>query len=359
MHRSFPSRRSRGFSLLELMVTMALATMLIGMGAGVYMKMGRRTAATQAMASVNQMIVRAKNSSSKFPAAIVCDTEEQQIQAYAEDVVQELHFEPRATDSGPYVPMGIEGRDCNVAAGEPVETGGRTGGGLRLNGGSIDCGRFAAYDVDQGINAEVWLRPASSPKCELVAKGETFLVRIEGTASYSRLTVRMNVRDVAGTEDRVERVVNIPTIRPDEWVGIRVSYDRSELVTATNDGGYGFVVRDRWKESRRLAVDPSAPLVVANGFSGIVDDVRIGGVRSADPLQLPQGVTFWGANPPVRFADGRLDPAVHAGPARIAIRSEDTISTFVIGQNGTVLTIEQTPAPSETPKDGAPDSNAK
>lgn len=345
MHRSLRTRRRAGFSLLELMVTMGLATMLIGVGAGVYVKMGRRSAAVQAMASVNQLVVRAKNASSKFPATIVADAEEGLLHAYTEEVVQELHFEPRPTESGDYVPLGIEGRDCTVAGGEVQRDQGRVGAGLRLDGGSVSCGSFAAYDVDQGINAEVWIRPSAQPRCDLVTKGRTFQLRIEGAANRNaRVIVRLKVQDPGGIQDDVVRTVDVPAVRLNEWIGIRASYDRNELVTSTSEG-YGFVVRDRWKESRALAVDRDAPLVVGAGLSGWIDDVRVGGVRSAEPIRLPPGVALAGQNPPVRFVDGRLDPAVHSGPAFLSLRHDGTTSTFEIGQNGTILAVRQTDAP--------------
>ncbi|MCE9634155.1 MAG: prepilin-type N-terminal cleavage/methylation domain-containing protein [Planctomycetes bacterium] len=331
---------SSGFSLLELMVTMGLATLLLAMGAGVYVKMGRRTAAVQAMASVNQLVTQARNASTRFPATIVADAKEMEIRAYTDEVVQELHFETRITENGDYVPQGIEGRDCSFVGSHVEPTAGRLGGALKVEGGSVTCGTFAAYDVDQGINAEVWIKPVSAPKCDLVTKGRTFKVKLDSFPNRSaRVTVTIQLQDDAGAQDAVSRTVDLPAVRLNEWLGFRISYDRSELVTSTNDGGYGWVSRDRWKESRRLAVDPDAPLVIAAGLQGWLDDVRIGGIRAAEPLRLPAGVELVGLNPPIRFVDGRLDPAVHSGPARLAINSEGKTSVFEIGQSGAVLSI--------------------
>jgi hypothetical protein len=337
------------------MVTMGMATLLIGLGAGVYVKMGRRSAATQAIGSVNQLVVRAKNASSKMPAMIVPDPVEGVIHAYAEEIVQELHFESRATDSGDYVPLGIEGRDCTPMGATVEADRGRIGGGLRVDGGSLNCGTFAAYDVDDGINAEVWIRPTQQPRCDIVSKGRTFLVRLEGSAGRSaRIVVRLQVQDEAGSQDRVERNVEIPPVRLNDWLGIRVSYDRNEILTETSDG-HGFVVRDRWKdEKRRLAVDPDQPLVVAAGLQGWIDDVRIGGVRSAEPLRLPPGVVLWGKNPPIRFVNGRLDPETPLGAAKLSLNHDGTISTFEIGPNGTVLAVRQTEAPTAAAPAEAP-----
>lgn len=347
-------RRRSGFSLLELMVTMGLATVLIGTGAGVYIKMGRRSAATQAIASVGQLVMRAKNASNRFPATLVADPEEGLLHAYTDEILQELHFEERASDSGPWVPMGIDGRTCEPQSAKFVADSGRVGGGLQVMGGSIDCGKFAAYDVSEGLNAEVWIRPTSDPKCDIVSKGQTFHVKLESTSGRSsRLVVRVQVQDASGIQEKLTRTVQIPPVRVGEWVGIRVSYDRMHLVTATSDG-HGFVTRDSFKDDkqRRLAVDPDANLVIAAGLTGFVDDVRIGGVRSGEPLRLPAGVGFHGKNTPIRFDGGRLDPAVHSGPATIAIAFDGTVSTFDIGQGGQILAVRQTDV-AATPVDAA------
>jgi type II secretory pathway pseudopilin PulG len=338
-----------GFSMLELMVTMGLATLLIGAGAGVYIKMGRRSAASQAINSIGQLVIRAKTASNRFPAVLSADAQAQQLHAYTDEVLQELHFEERPATENPWVPMGIEGRECKVQNARVEADSGRVGGGLHVTGGSVDCGTYAAYDVIEGINAEVWVRPTEPPKCDLVSRGRAFQVRLDTVgARYSRITVRIQVQDAAGAQESVKREVQIPPVRLNEWFGVRVSYDRTQLVTATSDG-HGFVVRDAWKESRQLAREPEAALLVGAGLHGFLDDVRIGGVRSAEPLQLPAGVTFAGQNAPIHFAGGRLDPAYHTGPATISIAYEGVVNTFEIGPGGHILAVRQSDVPPAAP----------
>lgn len=350
MHlRHVSTRRRAGFSLLELMVTMGLAAMLLGMGAGVYVKMGRQSAATQAMRSVSLLVTQARKSSARYPATLVSDPTDNTIKAYTDEVVQELHFESRPTENGDYVPLGIEGRECTIAGGEVKADTGRVGGGLRLDAGSVNCGTFAAYDLEQGMNAEVWVKPSQAPKCDLVSKGRAFTVRLTSDgARTGQIQVRIQVQDPSGTQEPVTRSISIPPVRLNEWLGVRVSYDRTAIVTSTSDG-HGFVVRDAWKEGRRLATEPDQPLVIASGLQGWLDDVRIGGIRAAQPLQLPAGVELAGTNPPIRFVDGRLDPTVHSGPARLSIAYQGRISTFEIGQSGAVLRVVETDSVPATP----------
>jgi hypothetical protein len=228
------------------------------------------------------------------------------------------------------------------------------GGGMRLDGGSINCGTFAAYDVDQGINAEVWVRPSQPPRCEVVSKGKCFIVRLESVGNRpAKVSARLLLQDQAGSQEPVTRSVDVPTARLNEWLGIRVSYDRNQLVIETNDG-YGWTVRDRYPEARKLALETDAPLVIASGLQGWVDDVRIGGVMSGEPIRLPAGVEFAGQNAPIRFQGGRLDPTVHSGAARLSLKYAQTVSTFEIGPSGNVLSISEseTVPPAPKPEEG-------
>lgn len=346
-------RAVRGFTVIELMVTMAIASALLALGAGMFLRMGRRTAVTQAITDVNLLVTKARNASSRYPAELVADPKENTLSAKIDEVLQELHFEARPIDGGEIVPMGIEGRDCTIVGGDVVADGGRVGGGARLNGGGISCGNFAAYDVDQGVSAEAWIRPATPPKCDVVSKGRTFQVRLETIGSAaSRVVVKVLLQDpLSGAQEAIERSVAIPLVRVGEWIGVRASYDGREIVVATDDG-YGPIVRDRYPETRRLAVDAEAELRFGSGLDGWIDDCRFGGVRASDPVRLPEGMSVV-SEKRIRFLDGRLDASVHPGSEKLAIRSGTSVTTFDIGPNGTILGVKVEDAPAAPVPDGA------
>jgi prepilin-type N-terminal cleavage/methylation domain-containing protein len=173
--------RSSGFTLLELMVTMAIAASLMGLGAGLFTTMGRRTAAENALASTSSIVVNVRNASSRFPAMIAVDPEAGTVQAMAQEVRQELHFDPRAFEgvAEPQYAKGIEGRDCDWLGASPEPTSGRVGGALRLSGGRVDCGNYAAYDVTDGISVELYVRSSRSARS-----------RASSTTSVSRASTR-------------------------------------------------------------------------------------------------------------------------------------------------------------------------
>ncbi len=349
--------RTSGFTMMELMVTMVIMASLLGLGAGMFISLGKKSGEQQAIASVAQIVTRARNASNRFPATIVADPAQGKILAFTDEVLQELHFDPRPIDGGQSVTsMGIQGLDCTIA-GRLEPTSGRVGGAARIDGGGIDCGNYAIYDVKDGISVEAWIKPAQSPACDIVSKGQVFRVAISGGSGMSlpRLSIRMKLENPDGRQDLFEKSVALPKIRANEWFGVRASFDRREIVLETNDG-FGWITRERVvfekEEERRrtLAIDQAAPLKIGVGLAGWVDDIRIGGIRAAEPVEVPPGMSVLQGNT-IRFVGGRLDTTMHSGVENLVIRAPGRTMRFVIGQDGTVLDVIETEA---LPTDPAP-----
>ncbi len=357
--RPRPRARDAGFTLMELMVTMVIMASLMGLGIGMFLSMGKSTAAQSTLADAESLIVNVRNASSRNPAALVVDPVNGTIQPMTQDVCQELHFDPRPVEGQklPRIELGIEGRECDLLGAHVDPVAGRVGGALRLTGGFVNCRSYAAYDVTGGLAIELWMKPEIVATTDLVSRGEALLVRLEGSrTSGNRITVRLQVKDEKGP-DRPQLSCPIPPVRPNEWLGVFVSYDRNEIVVSTDDGG-GPVVRGRKVEQRPLAISPDAELKVG-GFSGWLDDFRFSGVHSGDPLRMPEGVslsTADGKPRTIRFVDGRLDPAVHPTAERISIAQGGTATTIEITPNGMLRILSRTtleeaakPTPTATP----------
>lgn len=358
------SKRSRcpeesGFTLMELMVTMSIAATLMGLGAGVFLSMGRKTAADTALANVSDRIVNVRNTSSRFPAAILVDPKAGTITAMSQEVRQELHFDPRKVEGlpEPVVAQGIEGRDCDFVGNRVEPTAGRVGGALRLNQSRVDCGRFAAYDVTDGLTVELWMKPDSPMPADLVTKGDALVVRLEASrAGGSRITARIGVADEHGTE-KASVTGEIPAMTANQWIGIRVSYDRNQLTIAT-DSGYGWVQRASKAETRKLAPSPDAALLIG-GFTGLLDDVRFAGVHAAEPVTMPSGVSIVGEKPyTIHFIGGRLDPAVHLGTEKITLDYAGRRTALEIAQNG-MMSVSYADSPADAGSGKADDHSGK
>jgi prepilin-type N-terminal cleavage/methylation domain-containing protein len=350
MSRRPGRRRARGYTLLELMVTMAIAASLMGMGIGVFLTMGKRTASENALASFQAMLVGVRNSSSKYPAMLVVDPggpdRPGTVQGLVQEIRQELHFDPRAVEGKPesIYANGIDGCTCDLLGNRPEPTGGRVGGALRLAGGKVDCGTYAPYDVTDGLTVELWMKPTDPVgSADLVTKGDALKLRLEGA---NRIIGAVTVKGEHGPE-KVAVAAAIPPVRVDQWTGIRLSYDRTRLSVAT-DAGLGFVERGAKDETRRLVPAPEASLAVG-GFSGLLDDFRFAGVHSTEPVEMPREVRIVGDKPiVVHFRNGRLDPASHLGAQRIAIEYAGRRTTLEVAVNG-MLSVSYSEAAQEAP----------
>ena len=96
-----------------------------------------------------------------------------------------------------------------------------------------------------------------------------------------------------------------PTVRPGEWVGVYVTYDRAHLVVST-DHGYGPVERKRVPETRPARVDPGASLLLGGAnFDGVLDDFVFAAVHASQPVLMPRDVALAGELRTLHFANGR------------------------------------------------------
>jgi prepilin-type N-terminal cleavage/methylation domain-containing protein len=345
-------RREDGFTLMELMVTMAIAASLMGLGAGLFLSMGKRTASQNALSGISSLVVNVRNQSSRFPAMLVVDPQAGTVQGMSQEVRQELHFDPRAVPGATeaVVAMGIEGRDCDLVGNHVEPTSGRVGGALRLEGGRVDCGKYAAYDVTDGLTVELWMKLDAVGSAELVTKGDALRVRLE---SGGNVTATAAVQDERGAE-KISASAHVPGITRGKWFGLRVAYDRTELTIAA-DLGFGWVVRGRKAETRRLQPSPDDGLAVG-GFSGYLDDFRFAGVHSAEPITMPTGVKLVGEKPyAIHFLGGRLDTAERLGVERIAIETSGRRTTLEVAENGmlsvayTDVAVEAGPSEADKP----------
>jgi prepilin-type N-terminal cleavage/methylation domain-containing protein len=357
--RPWARRRAAGFTLMELMVVMVIMASLMGLGTGLFMKMGKATARDSALANLQAMIVNVRNGSSRYPAMLRLDPERQQVQGLVQEVRQELHFDPRKMPGAeqPIVATGIEGRECNLGGAQVEPTGGRIGGGLKLGGGRVDCGSFAAYDVTDGVTVELYMKLDAKPATtDLVTKGDMLKLRLE---SSGQVTGTIAVQDEHGAA-RASTSATIPPVRPGQWLGVRLTYDRSHLSLAT-DNGFGWVTRGDPKPEGRVLVPSKDASLSVGGFQGVLDDFRFAGVHSTEPMKMPAGSKLVGKKDQkeysIYFNGGRLDPDQHHGPQSIVVDAEGRRTVLEIATNGS-LSVSYgdagAPAPDEKKRDQAP-----
>jgi prepilin-type N-terminal cleavage/methylation domain-containing protein len=333
----------QGFTIMELLVVMALAAFLMTLGATVFMSGGQGATFNQAVSDVTALVNTARDASSTVPAAMIIDPEKGEVWGQTARRVQALYFEPfpagddEQESDGVDVAMGIRGYDVERMDGEIVARGGHVGGGLRLAPGQIvDCGNYAPYDVRDGLFLSVFVQPTRRLSGAVIEKGSAFSIAF---VSGGRLSVKIQVEDDKGDPEMVERDVKIPETRPGDWVGVSVTYDRQFLTVAT-DHGFGPVQRDRHPETRALRIDPDASLVLGGpAFDGVMDDFVFSGVHSTEPIRMPRDVSLLGKARAIRFVGGRLDESAHQGMEAVGIQFKGKVRTLQIGKSGMVQDI--------------------
>ena len=358
------ARRPGGYTLMELLVTMTLASVLLSLGMGAFMTLGKTTSYNQTMRDTASLINKVRNASSRFPAALVIDTENGLVYGRTDQILQELHFEVRSIDASGDVmdfARGINGLECEMVGGEHVAKGGRMGGALKVSGGGIDCGNYAPYDVTDGISAELWVKPDRMSPFMMINKGGAFSVRVmPSSKSNGKIKVSLGL-DQDGIREDVSHTVEIPATRPGTWFGIMLEYDRNQLRISTDDG-FGPVLRGSFAETRPIKADENASLRVGSDLVGLLDDFRFGGVAVEEPMRLREGVSIEGPNRTIFFSRGKLDGRFHPGVETIVIAGDRQRTAIEIGQSGSVQDVDRLDAGQETlsdSPDGDGDGGAK
>lgn len=316
-----------GFTLLELLVVIALLTLLAGLGAGAY-QMARRNYSLSAAAShVEGLLQAARNTavSGGMPVRVVVDAPARTFTAHALENLGEWSFE---SDRGPlgdpvrlegarYVSEGYIGRAVDLGA-----------------GGYVDCGNSSRYDVRAGLHAEARVypaRPLSDPApadprrgsrrtptaSTVLAKGEAYSLGITPDGALEGRIGDYRVR----TAPRV--------VLPGRWTRVTLRFDGEVSLLADGIRRPALAAdgetpgRSRRRDSPKSIPLDDGPLTIgspAHSFPGRIDEVRLRGL--VEPLQYHLDPTFsvLGWKKEIHFDDrGHLDSRFHERPVRIVL----------------------------------------
>ncbi|MEW6743690.1 MAG: LamG-like jellyroll fold domain-containing protein [Planctomycetota bacterium] len=311
-----------GFTLFELLITMALMAILLGIGLGA---MNRPLPEPQvASARIREAVRRARN----FALA------ERSLAFVVFDPGAARPPEPGAAKVSPggVRTVGLWHFEDDSLGGLPaqalahqaeVQPDGAIGRGLYLRGEQpsfVDLGSFPGFDAVEGVRLELFVRPDDDGARTLFRKGEAYGLR-ELQGGRLEATVLLRTTDDV-TKDPGRRLVletDDQVLRPGRLSQVVVTYDGwhfeirvDGLVRASFVQGARTRMLPRPLDSL-IGGDPERP------FGGLVDEVRVGiyVIEEADPLPR----TIVGAFPRtvVTFGpDGQLDRRVHDCPVEIA-----------------------------------------
>lgn len=342
-----PRSKSAGFTLIEVLVVMAIISVLMGFGIGMYQSLSALGKATQARNTIVETMQAVKGSSLKMEAALVIDPLGNRVYGLEFGTVASCNFEP------PVDPKADLTRIQGLSYKEGANNGGElkpypfghTGGGIEFRaGGDVDFGNFADYDLVEGVTISLWVYPTANVTADLVTKGKSYGLRlkrgqgapsVEGFLALGEMTDENGV--VGGGKERFD--TGTYTLKLNRWNGVELKYDRNTISISIDAYGRGaverFVKRD---EKRPIEPDLPARLIVASPqFQGRLDDLKVMGIISGDVRRLPDDVVIEGDKVrTIFFKDGKLDPRFHQAPETIVLIYEGVPRPITIGLLGNI-----------------------
>jgi len=348
-------------TLLEILVVLALVGILMGLGIGGYLRLGRQGVWQAEVGRVLSAINRVRNASRAHPAAleVMAGDPEKGLNGIRGMEFDRLFYsqcEPPEPGEDAGVLQGAMDRNGSLPGGVKFENG-VIGKCLDLGGvGAVDCGDHPAYDVTDGISISLWVFPSSLRGGTLVQRGPNLGVSLVPAGDALTVLFELGLtqgKDAAPGKAPSSAVPESHTYQPKalrvrekQWIRIVVAYERTPeggTVTIAADQGFGPVEHLRVEEKgSMLAMVPSrgAELLLGGGripFHGMNDDVRIDGVIGEEPRPFAAGVKVLGPSRRIRFLSGKLDPARHQQAETIVLVSGDRRREIVIGLEGSVL----------------------
>jgi prepilin-type N-terminal cleavage/methylation domain-containing protein len=339
--------KSGGFTLIEVLVVMAIISVLMGFGIGMYQSLSALGKATQARNTIIETMQAVKNTSLKLDAALVVDPQGNLVYGLQFATVASCNFEPPIDpEADPGIIQGLSYKSGRNNGGElQAFPFGHTGGGIGFPvGGEVNFANFADYDLREGVTIDIWVYPMANRTADLVRKGESYGLRlrrgsgapvVEGFLNLGEIT---NAQGVVGAgKERFD--TGTYQLKLNRWNGIRMKYDRNSISLSVDAYGRGLVERFvKREENRPIRPDLDADLIVGSDtFSGRMDDFKLYGILAGATRRLPSDVAIEGDEVrTIFFSGGKLDPRHHSAPETIVLIYEGVPRPITIGLLGSI-----------------------
>jgi prepilin-type N-terminal cleavage/methylation domain-containing protein len=326
-------KRTAGFTLVEILVVMAIISVLMGFGIGMFQSLGAGGKFTQADATVRGTIRAVRYSSQSWPAALAVDTERNMVYGLEFRTVASCSFEAPVGDDTTQGVIGLSYKHGTIRGDGSLKPYpfGHTGGGLGFqSGGTVDFGNYSEYDLTEGVSLSIWVYPTENAQMDLLRKGNSYGIRLRRGPGAPIVEGFLNLDESVGGQTRGARQAYLVPDRPltlNRWNRVVMNYDRTAVSIAVDSFGRGPLERLRQSESRKIVPDNEAQLTVGGQdgpIVGRVDDMMVAGILAGAERTLPTEVTLKPRGPKgeiktwqIRMRDGKLDPEFHRAAASI------------------------------------------
>ncbi len=317
---SIAPARLRGMTLIELVLVIALISLLMGMGLGMFasLRPGERAAV-----GVLQSTLRSASNAALHHAAtasVHLEPGGSGLRAEVLRVVGTWHFEDPARVRGAF------GLDGSLDEGGTIVDDGWQGRALSFAGEparsrvAIAVQSDPAWNFERGFLVELALRRSVEGGAPIFAIAGTIALEV-GTRGELVLAVLSQVVDAQGVSRAGEKIrlrTDGAVLGLERWHVVRAGYDLARLWLSVD----GVEVAELRTEVLLWRVDGS--LVLGGGdrpFAGAIDALSVRAVESDQPLTLPAEVRF-AEDAPARIVfapGGRLDPVLHPEPVKLEL----------------------------------------
>jgi prepilin-type N-terminal cleavage/methylation domain-containing protein len=323
--RAPAERRPAGFTLLELLLVMAIIGVLLGFGVGAFNKLAAvdRVAAGQIRDALR--MARSLAVAEGAPASVVVEPAAGEVYGLGLRAAGNWHFE--------------EGRGAGwpLEARLPPDVGvveGLIGSGLQLGRDQplsiVDLP--SSFDSPDGFGIDVALRPDADPRpMRLLEREGAWGLRLDED-DHLEVTIHLDAKP-SPEEFRLTTGARLPA---DRWSRVRVVFDGRTLHVAVDGARVG--EDTLFSPARRMALGADPGVSTGRGgegttvpYRGGLDELRLASVVRGDHETIPPDVVLEG-EPRVLHLDagGRLDPAWHAAPVTISFRAgEPPVRTVI------------------------------
>lgn len=385
-----------GFTLMELVVILAILGVIAGMSIGAYQEVARQNILPASASRISSIIRSARNFSvsSSLPSRVYVDTRDQRVSAFGFELVASWSFEElEIAEVGDELERGIE---IMGAFREPAEAfgvievgDGKIGRGLVFldEGASLVAPRRPRYDSPRGFSLEAWIQFYQRPldKGEGSRRDGSFNDprREEQYAILSRpgswefgvlgdgaLYAVIGDADTPSSDQTFVAATASGEVLGSRWSHVRASFDGLELILEVNGTerpwapeGFERVDERDWPELPTEVPAGDFELMVSHPkrfFYGGIDEVKVRIALEPQTFDLPDEVRLLGKSRIIRFdSRGGLDPIHHSNPVVVRVGElGDDAAVEVETPGGTAVALP-TPEEEEAAAREAADARAE